>query len=77
MPCTNCSGERFFSALKRIKSRLRSCLTEVELSETIWRCLLLNNTYIKKNILWRIFDGIIDEFAKERKKKNPRSYKLQ
>ncbi|XP_050066902.1 zinc finger MYM-type protein 1-like [Aphis gossypii] len=28
IPCTNCSSERSFSALKRVKTRLRSCLSQ-------------------------------------------------
>lgn len=62
MHCTNFSSERFFSALKRIKTRLGSCLTQDKLDTLT---LLTVEHDITKNVS---YDDIIDEFAKERRK---------
>lgn len=63
MPCTNCSSERSFSALKRVNTRLRSCLSQDRLDNLI---LLTVEHEITKKLS---YDDIIDEFSKDPRKK--------
>lgn len=63
-PATNCSGERSFSCLKRVKNYLRSTLCQEKLNALALLCIeseLMNNIS---------YDDIIDDFAdiKSRKK---------
>lgn len=48
MPRTNCSSKRFFSVLKRIKTRLGYCLIRDKL-DNLTHCLLLNNFFFFLN----------------------------
>lgn len=63
MPCTNYSSERSFSALKRVNTRLRSCLSQDRLDNLI---LLTVEHEITKKLS---YDVIIDEFSKDPRKK--------
>lgn len=63
-PCTNCSSERSFSALKRVKTRLRSFLSQDRLDNLT---LLTDEHEITKQLT---FDDIIDEFSKDPRKKS-------
>jgi len=53
MPCTDCSSELSFSALKRVKPRLRSCLSQDRLDK-----LTVENKITKKLSY--------DEFSRDR-----------
>lgn len=65
IPITNCSSERSFSALKRIKNRLRSCLSQNKLSG-------LALLAIESDITNRLqFDDIIEDFANYKARKRP------
>lgn len=56
-PVSNCSTERSFSSLKRIKSYLRSCTSEERLND-----LAIMN--IESDITTKIeYENIINEFA--------------
>ena len=58
IPISSCTAERSFSALKRVKTRLRSTMMQERLDG-----LLL--IAVKRNILKTInSDAIIDEFAR-------------
>lgn len=64
-PATNCSGERSFSCLKRVKNYLRSTLSQEKLNALALLC-------IESELMNKIsYDDIIDDFAnrKSRKKK--------
>lgn len=63
MPCTNCSSERSFSVLKRIKNRMRSTLTQEKLDSL---SLLAINHDVTKQLS---FEDVIAEFAKKKRKK--------
>lgn len=63
MPISNCSGERSFSLLKRIKSPLRSYLQQKKLSSLALLCL---NSDITKELDYR---DIIKSFAEEKTRK--------
>lgn len=62
-PATNCSGERSFSTLRRVKNYLRSTMEEERLSA-------LALLTIEKQITERIsYDNIIDDFAQKKARK--------
>lgn len=63
MPCTNCSSERSFSALKRIETRLRSCMTQERLDG-------LSLLTIESDVTSSLnFDSIIETFAVKKARK--------
>lgn len=64
IPCNNCSSEQSFSALKRVKTRLRSCLSQDRLDNLT---LLTVEHEITKQLS---YDDIIEEFSKNPKKKS-------
>jgi len=60
MPITNCSSERSFSFLKRIKNRLRSSMSQEKLDA-------LGILSIESDVTASIdFDEIIDVFSKQK-----------
>jgi hypothetical protein len=59
MPVTNCTGEKSFSVLKRIKNRLRSSMSQ-EMLDALG--ILSNENYITANIN---FDEVIDAFEEK------------
>lgn len=60
LPISNCSGERSFSALKRIKNYLRSSLRQEKLSD-------LSLLFIEQEKLEKLsFDNVIHQFAIEK-----------
>lgn len=64
IPITNCSSERSFSVLKRIKNRLRSSISEKNLSG-------LSLLTIESDLTGKIsFDDIIEQFALVKSRKN-------
>lgn len=64
IPCTNCSSERSFSVLERIKTRLRSILTEEGLDN-------LGLLSIESDLTSSLnFDDIINHFALKKNKKS-------
>lgn len=63
MPCTNNSSERSFSALKRIKTRLRSSMTQERLDGL---SLLTIENYITSSLS---FDSVIETFAAKKTRK--------
>ena len=63
---TNCSGERSFSALKRIKNALRSSMTQMRLNNLINLTLL----HVEREIVRKIdFSDLIKEFAIKKSRK--------
>lgn len=65
IPITNCSSERSFSVLKRIKNRLRSRISEKNLSG-------LSLLTIESDLTGKIsFDDIIEQFALAKSRKKP------
>jgi len=64
IPCTNCSSERSFSVLKKIKTRLRSTLTQERLDNL---GLLSIESDLTSSL---IFEGIINDFALKKSKKS-------
>lgn len=62
MPCTNCSSERSFSALKRIKTRLRSCMTQERLNG-------LSLLTIESDVTSSDFESVIETFAEKKARK--------
>lgn len=65
LPMTNCSAERGFSALKRIKSVTRSTLDQTKLNNLMIMCTESDVT-LKMN-----FDDVINEFAEKKCRKRP------
>ncbi|CAI6348258.1 unnamed protein product [Macrosiphum euphorbiae] len=64
IPYTNCSSERSFSVLKRIKTRLRSTLTQERLDN-------LGLLSIESDLTSSLnFDDIINDFALKKSKKS-------
>lgn len=64
---TNCSGERPFSQLKRIKNELRTTMLQERLSNLSIMC-------IESDILQKIdFKDIIEDFAQQKSRKKPLS----
>lgn len=64
---TNCSGERSFSHLKRIKNELRTTMLQERLSNLSIMC-------IESDILQKIeFEDIIEDFAQQKSRKKPLS----
>lgn len=64
---TNCSGERSFSQLKRIKNELRTTMLQERLSNLSIMC-------IEKDVLQKIdFRDIIEDFAQQKSRKKPLS----
>ena len=62
---TNCSGERSFSQLKRIKNELRTTMLQERLSN-------LSIMSIESDILHNIdFNDIIEDFAQQKSRKKP------
>ena len=60
---TNCSGERSFSALKRIKNALRSSMTQMRLNN-------LTLLHVEREIVRKIdFSDLIKEFAIKKSRK--------
>ena len=60
---TNCSGERSFSALKRIKNALRSSMTQMRLNN-------LTLLHVEREIVRKIdFSDLIKEFATKKSRK--------
>ena len=57
LPVANTEGERFFSALKRVKNYLRSSLTQNHVCDL---CIMANEKSFTKSIG---FEDIIDKFA--------------
>lgn len=65
LPITNCSSERSFSVLKRIKSRLRSSMTQKNLQA-------FSLLTIESDITSKLeFNDIIDAFASKKARKKP------
>ena len=64
LPVTNCSAEREFSALKRLKSITRSSLQETKLNSLMVLCTEKDMT------MNMCFDDVINEFAKKKSRKN-------
>jgi DNA (cytosine-5)-methyltransferase 1 len=63
MPVTNCSSERSFSSLKRIKNRLRSTLSQENIDA-------LGILSIESDITANLnFDDVIDQFSKQKARK--------
>lgn len=63
MPCTNCSSERSFSTLKRIKTRLRSCMTQERLDG-------LSLLTIESDVTSSLnFESVIETFAEKKARK--------
>jgi len=68
MAITNCSAERSFSALKRIKTYLRSSLEEERLNS-------LAILVIEADLMMRIkYDDIIEDFANKKSRHKPLNY---
>lgn len=65
LPISNCSGERSFSLLKRLKSPIRSYLQQEKLSQLSVLCF---NSDITKKI---DFSDIIDKFSESKARKKP------
>lgn len=65
IPITNCSSERSFSALKRIKNRLRSTLSIKNLSGL---SILAIESDLTENLS---FDDVVEEFASAKSRKMP------
>ena len=64
MMVSNCSGERSFSKLKLLKTRLRSCMTQERLNSLA----LLN---IETNVLRGIdMSSLINDFALKKSRKH-------
>lgn len=63
LPITNCTGERSFSVLKRLKSPLRSVLVQEKLSSL---ALLCNEAEITEKLE---FEDVIKEFAQRKCRK--------
>ncbi|CAH1103040.1 unnamed protein product [Psylliodes chrysocephalus] len=62
-PATNCSGERSFSCLKRVKNYLRSTLSEEKLNALALLC-------IESELMNKItYDDIIDDFSNKKSRK--------
>ncbi|CAH0403834.1 unnamed protein product [Chilo suppressalis] len=62
-PATNCSGERSFSCLKRVKNYLRSTLSQEKLNALALLC-------IESELMNKItYDDIIDDFANKKSRK--------
>lgn len=65
IPISNCTGERSFSLLKRLKSPLRSFLQQQTLSHLSVLCL-------NSNIIEKLnYDSLIDSFAEKKVRKKP------
>ena len=63
LPITNSTGERSFSALKRVKNYLRSSMSQEKVSD-------LGLLFIEKDKLRELdFDDIIHQFATEKSRK--------
>ncbi|CAI6370026.1 unnamed protein product [Macrosiphum euphorbiae] len=63
MPCTHCSSERSFSTLKRIKTRLRSCMTQERLDG-------LSLLTIESDVTSSLnFESVIKTFAEKKARK--------
>lgn len=64
---TNCSGERSFSQLKRIKNELRTTMLQERLTNLSIMC-------IESDILQKLdFEDIIEDFAQQKSRKKPLS----
>lgn len=63
MPCTNCTSERSYLALKKIKTRLKSCITQERLDVL---SLLSNENDITTSLN---FENVIEEFSQKKAKK--------
>lgn len=62
-PATNCSGERSFSCLKRVKNYLRSTLSQEKLNALALLC-------IESELMNKIpYDDVIDDFANRKSRK--------
>lgn len=64
LPCSNSSGERLFSVLKRVKTYLRSSLSNEKTSQLSVLCM---EAEITKNI---DLSELVNKFAKGKRKKN-------
>jgi len=63
MPCSNASGERSFSVLKRVKTYLRSSLANEKTSSLSLLCM---ESKVVKNIDW---STLVKRFAKDKARK--------
>lgn len=70
MPCSNASGERTFSVLKRVKNYLRSSLSNEKTSALSILCI---ENEIVKNISWT---SLIKKFSKLKARKKTFAIKL-
>lgn len=62
---TNCSGERSFSQLKRIKNELRTTMLQERLTNLSIMC-------IESDLLQKLdFEDIIEDFAHQKSRKKP------
>ena len=65
LPVTNCTAERSFSALKRIKSEIRSTMDNKKLKSLMLLCT-------QSDITMKIdYGDIIDDFARVKARKKP------
>lgn len=65
LPVTNCTAERSFSALKRVKSERRSTMEEEKLNSLMLLCT-------EQDITMRLdFNDMIDKFARSKLRKKP------
>lgn len=63
MPCSNASGERSFSVLKRVKTYLRSSLANEKTSSLSLLCM---ESKVVKSIAW---STLVKRFAKDKARK--------
>lgn len=65
---TNCSGERSFSQLKRIKNELRTTMLQERLTNLSIMC-------IESDLLQKLeFEDIIEDFAQQKSRKKTVTY---